>query len=210
MPPSPLRDSEHAVYTDHSIPKDPNRRARPQAADHRLSPFGNAAFDPRDLALAYASVAASEPAVRREAYDLLRAAEASNPADLAVASQLAQFYDRMGEPGRAIPLFERVVRGDPSQAGAAVNLGSLYAQAGKVEEAMALWRGALARNPGLIAARLNLAVAEFRAGDRKAAEASVRLALDFDPDNETARRLLGDLRGQAQSVTAPAGATRLP
>ena len=91
-------------------------------------------------------------------------------------------------------LSERIVRLDPSQVAVAVNLGTYHMQRGRTQEALRLWNDALSRNPGLTGARINLAVAQYRAGDASAAEATLRKALQYDPDQETARKLLAEIR----------------
>ena len=91
-------------------------------------------------------------------------------------------------------LSERVLRLDPSQIAVAVNLGTFYIQRGRAREAMRLWQDALSRNPGLTTVWINLAVAQYRTGNAGAAEATVLKALEYDPDQETARRLLAEIR----------------
>lgn len=192
MPKGDFAGTEHAVYTDHGIPRQPGRAAS-AIGDRKLVPFALTPGDERDRAMAYAVAAMTEPAVRREAFDLLRAAETRDPGDLALAAQLAQFYDRLRQPEKALPLLERVVKGDATNTAAAVNLGSAYAQQGRIAEAKQLWLGALRRQPALTGARLNLAVALYREGDRAGALAAVRQALAYDPDAPAARRLLDEL-----------------
>ena len=185
MPKSGVRDVEHAVYSDHSIPKLPNRAPeRESARTNTLVPFwAHTLPDPRDQAVALSVAALTEPAVRKEAFERLRAAAATDPKDLAVAAQLAQFYDRMGNSAAALPLLEKVVAAGASTTAQLVNLGTLYAQAGRIQEAKEAWEKALSRNPAQTGARLNLAVAQLREGDRDAARATLRLALHYDPDN---------------------------
>ena len=187
MPKSEVRDAEHAVYTDHSIPRRPVQRNPPAASSavgKELVPFWRrGAEDARDLALGYAVTALTETSVRRRALSLLEAAEVKDSTDLPVAAQLAQFYDRMGRPTEAMPLYERVVAADRANTAALINLGSLYAQANRLPEAITLWEQALAANPALSQARMNLAVAQLRRGDRDAAIVSLRAALRWDPDN---------------------------
>lgn len=197
MPKSGVRDAEHAVYTDHSIPRLRRDRASTAASgsSRELVPFWrHAPADSRDLALGYAVIALTDASVRRRALELLRAAEAKDPADVVIAAQLAQFYDRMARPKEAIALYQRVVEGDPGNTSALINLGTLYAQTGRLSEALALWQRALATNPALTQARMNLAVARIREGDREAGIAELRTALDWDPDNAEISRMLGQLR----------------
>ncbi|MGH7246846.1 MAG: tetratricopeptide repeat protein, partial [Pseudomonadota bacterium] len=198
MPKSPVRDTEHAVYTDHSIPRRPAPAGPPLETGHFLVPFWKTPADDRDLGLAYAVVAGKDAALRRRATELLQNAEARNPHDLPVLIQLAQLYDEAGDTGRAMALYERVVTADPTEVAAAVNLGTLRMQQGHAAEAMRLWREALARNPALTGARVNLAVAQYQTGEHSAAEATLRTALEFDPDNPTARRLLAEIRGASR------------
>jgi predicted CXXCH cytochrome family protein len=188
MPRNPVADVEHAVYTDHSIPKLP--RSAPAAAtrDLTLVPFGGSKASTRDLALAYASLAApgDQPRIRK----LLLAAQAEAPDDVEVLLHLAYLSNH----DEAIPMYEQVLRTDPSQVVAAVNLGSVLMKRGQVTRAIALWKDALARSPGLEGATLNLASAQFRAGDLAAAEATLVKALGLNPDNTLARKLLGEVR----------------
>jgi putative inorganic carbon (HCO3(-)) transporter len=175
----------------HAIPKRLSRVSE-AAVERSLVPFWKTSQDKRDLGVAYAVVAATDPAFRQKAQALLEAAVLRDPGDLLAASQLAQIYDRLGEEEKAMTLAERVVRLDPSRAAVAVNLGAYWIKRGRGAEAIRLWQDALARNPGLTGARINLAVAQFRAGDPKAAEASLMKALQFDSDHALARTMLAE------------------
>lgn len=108
MPKGDARDVEHAVYTDHSIPRR-TPAAAVTASMGELLPFGEGWANGRDSALAHAVVALTEPALRRRAFELLRAEQQKNPDDLPLALQLAQFYDRGGQPQLALPLLEAAV-----------------------------------------------------------------------------------------------------
>ena len=189
MPKSGVRDAEHAVYTDHSIPRRPRGGVSGAGVRELVSFWKNGAGE-RELGLAYAAM--QDPRAR----GLLEKAVAQNPEDTVAAKQLAQIYDAAGDGERAMALYERVLKRDPSQVAAAVNLGTLYIRRNRTEEAMRLWRDALARNPGLTGTRVNLAVAQYRSGDAAAAAASLKKALEFDPDDAAARRLLGEIEGR--------------
>ena len=104
MPKADAVDSEHAVYTDHSIPRTRRRNTGEPAGERRLVPFWMTFNDPRDAALAHAVVAATEPGVRGLAFDLLQAAARRNPNDMAITAHLAQFYDRTRQSDRALPV----------------------------------------------------------------------------------------------------------
>jgi tetratricopeptide (TPR) repeat protein len=194
MPKGQVRDTEHAVFTDHTIPRRPQRGGRPAGGERSLALFWKAPLDERDLGLAFAAVAGTDSGLRKRAFDLLRKAEARDPGDVAVLAQLAQLYDLAGDEERAIALSERAVRLDATQVAVAVNLGTYYVQRGRAREAMRLWTDALSRNPALTSVRINLAVAYYHAGDPAAAEASALKALEYDPDQETARQLLSEIR----------------
>lgn len=198
MPKADMAGSEHAVYTDHSIPRRPGSSGQLAAGPHELIPFWQTVNDERDSALAHAVVAMTEPSVRQKAFQLLRAAEGRDPNDTAIAAQLAQFYDRMRQPERALPLLERVVSQDLANTAAAINLGTLYAQQNRLPEAVQTWESALAKNPALTAARMNLAVAQARMGRPEQALATLREALRFDPDNAAAQRLLAEISAGRQ------------
>jgi tetratricopeptide (TPR) repeat protein len=144
--------------------------------------------------LALAAVAGGDSGLRKQAFELLRKAEARDPVDVAVLAQLAQLYDLAGDEDRAIALSERAVRLDATQVAVAVNLGTYYIQRGRAREAMRLWADALSRNPALTGVRINLAVAHYQAGDLAAAEAAALKAVEYDPDHETARKLLSEIR----------------
>jgi hypothetical protein len=194
MPKSPARDAEHAVYTDHSIPRRPRAVAGLPGVDRSLISFWEMPADDRDLGLAYAAVAGEDAGLRQRASELLRKSEARDPQDLPVLSQLAQLYDQAGDEDRAVALCERILRLDPAQATVAINLGAYYIHRGRAREAMRLWVDALSHNPGLTGARINLAVTQYQAGDAAAAETTLLKALQYDPDNATAQKMLSEVR----------------
>ncbi len=194
MPKGQVRDTEHAVFTDHTIPRRERRPVEGSGSGRSLTSFWKTAVDDRDLGLAYATIAGSDSALRQRAFDVLRKAEARDPKDILVLAQLAQFYDQSGDEDSAMALSERIIRLDPAQVAVAVNLGTYYIKRGRAREAMRLWTDALSRNPGLTSVRMNLAVAQYQAGDPASAEASVMKLLEYDPDQETARQLLSEIR----------------
>ena len=184
MPKRPVRDVQHAVYTDHSIPRRPGAR-REAGADAPLVLFGGGAASDRDLGLAYART----PGFEARARGLLEKAEKRDPEDVAVLVELGFLYDRQGREEQAMRLYERALRLDPTQVTAAVNLASAWVKRGRVQDAIGLWRDALARQPGLEPARLNLAGALYRMGDRRGARETLRQLLELNPGSVLARRL---------------------
>lgn len=197
MPAMPITTVQHAVQTDHGIPRVPGllEGSTEVPADAELAAFPGSAPGDRELGLAYASEAIRSN--RREwglrAYELLRAVYAAQPDDKAVADQLAQLLDRMGREGEACNLFVRAAAGDAAT-GALVNAGVCRAKEGRVAEAMDLWKRAVGKNPGLEAARLNLAVAQYRNGDAAGARMTIQQGLRLDPFWERAQELFSEMR----------------
>ena len=190
MPKNPVIDVEHAVYTDHSIPRRLGAAPRQAASRERvLVPFGKTAVSDRDLGLAYVLAGASE-----RAFDLLKAVEAQQRDDVPALVQLAHLYDLRRDQDRAAALYERALRADPSQIAAANNLGAILLKRGRVADAIRLWSDAVARSPGSEAARMNLAMAQFRSGDLRSAEASLVKLLELNPGSTEARELLTRVR----------------
>ncbi len=141
MPRLQVADANHAVMTDHSIPRRPI--VTPPPAVGTLVTFLGTADD-RAVGLAYAEL--GDP--RGRPY-LLRA----SPQDWPVLLRLAVLEP---DPARAVKLYEAVLRDDPGEPAALVNLGSLYAQAGRSTDAVHLWERALEANPTIEEAVLNL------------------------------------------------------
>ncbi len=193
MPKGQVSDSQHAVYTDHSIPRRPRPAAQPASTD-TLVPFWTTSANDRDLGLAYAVAAAAKPALRARSLPLLEAAAKRDPDDAAVLVQLAQDYDQAGSTERAMPLYQRVLTLNPASVAAATNLGAILAQRGNAAEAIRLWQQALKANPALTNVRMNLAVAQYRAGDIAGARTTLEQALQYDPDTAAARKLLFELK----------------
>jgi hypothetical protein len=190
MPKNPVIDVEHAVYTDHSIPRRAGAPPWQSASRERvLVPFGKTAASDRDLGLAYALAGQNE-----RAFDLLKSAEAQKKDDVPALVQLAHLYDLRADEDRAAVLYERVLRADPSQIAAANNLGAILQKRGRVADAIRLWSDVLARSPGSEAARMNLAMAQFHSGDLQSAEASLVKLLELNPGSTEARQLLNRIR----------------
>jgi len=185
MPKNPVSDVEHAVYTDHSIPRRAGAAVRRIASSGRvLAPFRKAAVSDRDLGMAYAQVADES-----RAFELLKAAD-----DPPALAQLAHLYDLRSYEDRAASLYERALRADPSQIEAANNLGAILLKRGRVDQAMRLWSDAVKRSPGFEAARMNLALAQIRSGDLQSAQTNLVKLLELSPGSSEARKLLNQVR----------------
>jgi hypothetical protein len=195
MPRSEVRTVQHAVFTDHSIPRQPAPSAGTQEEgvprDAVLALFWGGEPADRELGLAWASVALRENnrAWGMRAFELLRKASREHPSDGKVALQLAQIYDRMGNEAEACRLYAAAVEVDRSQPAALVNLGGCLAREGRIPESIQLWQEALGRSPGLEGARINMAVAQYRSGDAAAAKATLQEALTLNPASRRAAEL---------------------
>ena len=186
MPKAPVRDVQHAAYTDHAIRK-PGTRAASIGGARKLAPFGGAAAGDREFGLAYASL----PGFEKQAREYLERAPQN---DGEVLAHLGYLYESGGNAGKAATLYQKALKLDPSQVAAAVNLGNHYARRGEEREAIALWRSALERSPGLESVRLSLAVALYRNGDPKGGADNLRKLLQLNPANAAARKLVDEAR----------------
>jgi predicted CXXCH cytochrome family protein len=197
MPKNPVTDVAHTVYTDHSIPR---RVLTPSpesvTPDGILALFGGGTASGRDLGLAYALVAERDPnpVYRARAFELLKAAVGERSNDIPAMVQLAHLYGNVGEPERAIALYEKAVDADASQVVAANNLAAYRMQGDRTGDAIKLWSGVLARSPGYEAARMNLAVAQFRAGESESAQQTLVTGLELNPGSRAVRKLLDQFR----------------
>jgi hypothetical protein len=189
MPKSTVRDAQHVVYTDHSIPRRP--RPAPAAPPTRgpLVLFGSGTPTDRDLGLAYA-IAGD----RDRAAPLLASA---SPDDREALVYLADI-DRP----HAEVLYRRVLTLDPHNISALVGLGAILFERGDFPEAIRLWGDAATRSPGLVLTRTNLAMAYWRSGDRAAARATLDRVLTLSPAFQPALDLLKAFVGRAGSPRA--------
>jgi tetratricopeptide (TPR) repeat protein len=180
MPKSAVRDAQHVVYTDHSIPRRPRPTAAQPDTRARLVLFGGGATSDRDLGLAYA-IAGD----RDRARPLL---ESASPDDREALAYLADI-DRP----HAEVLYRRVLALDPHNVTALVGLGALYYERGNFDEAIPLWRDAESRSPGLVLTRTNLAMAQWRSGDLTAARTTIERVLRLSPAFQPALQLRSDI-----------------
>jgi len=143
MPRSEVRDVQHATYTDDTIPKLSRRPAKAGAA---LIALGGGTTD-RDLALARALVALRDNgrARRLQAFEPLHSRFAKNPGDVAVASQLAQLYDRVEQEARACAIYDEIIKTAFPPPAAANNWGTCLAQERLLAESIPVWESVMHR-----------------------------------------------------------------
>jgi hypothetical protein len=186
MPRAPVVDVDHAVYTDHSIPRRPREegpRLRPAAT--ALAPFWGGPPEERELALAYAEAAAIEQNARlaARAFSMLDRLAPRLAGDAPVLEQLGYLYDRRGDARSAALWYGRALTADPARVVAKVNLGGVLARGGQLGAAVERWVNALSRNPGLELPRVYLVQAYRRLGLTEQAREAARTGLQFYPDN---------------------------
>jgi tetratricopeptide (TPR) repeat protein len=189
----------HTEVTDHRITRRP--QISPQLLQNpdgtsslpHLIPFPDTKSepDPRDLALAWNSVAENGMSVAEpQARDLLSKAVKQSPGDPLLLSALAYAEQRRGSTERARELYQRALAKDPTLVDAAANLGVIEAQAGDLQGAMRLWQDAFQRTPARSSIGLNIVRAYCAAGKFSEARTYTLRVLQFNPDLPSARKVL--------------------
>ncbi len=208
MPANPSTDVAHTEVTDHRILRRPNSGAVLEDAIARSSstftlprliPFPDspeAERDNRDLALAWANMAENgDAAVLKQAEQLLRNAVQDSPKDPQLLSSLGYVEQRRGALDDARELYQRALAQDPNLLDAATNLGVIEANRGHIRDAVTLWEGAFQRAPGRSSIGMNIARAFCSAGQVEQARDFTMRVLQFNPDLDSAKKLLNGLNG---------------
>ncbi len=204
MPANLSTDVAHTAVTDHRIQRRPNigpalvdARAQPSPSMPRLVPFPDspeAEQDNRDMALAWASMAeGGDAAVMKQAEQLLRKAVQESPKDAVLLSSLGYVEQRRGAINDARESYQRALAQDPNLLDAATNLGVIEANSGHLREAVTLWEGAFQRAPGRSGIGMNLASVLCGAGQLDRSRDVTMRVLQFNPDLESAKKLLNGL-----------------
>jgi tetratricopeptide (TPR) repeat protein len=204
MPANLSTDVAHTAVTDHRIQRRPNTgavledaHARPSPTLPRLVPFPDspeAQHDNRDMALAWTSMAESgDAAVLKQAELLLRKAVEESPKDAALLSSLGYVEQRRGAISDARELYQRALTQEPTLLDAATNLGVIEANGGHLREAVTLWEGAFQRAPGRSSVGMNIVYAFCSAGQLGRARDVTMRVLQFNPDLDSAKKLLNGL-----------------
>ncbi len=204
MPANLSSDVAHTEVTDHRIPRRPNTgpalvdaQTQPPPSLPRLVPFPDspeAERDDRDMALAWASMAENgDAAVVKQAEQLLRKAVQESPKDAALLSSLGYVERRRGAINDAREFYQRALAQDTNLLDAATNLGVIEANSGHLREAVTLWEGAFQRAPGRSGIGMNIARAFCGAGQIGPAREFTTRVLQFNPDLDSAKKLLNGL-----------------
>jgi hypothetical protein len=206
MPANLSTDVAHTEVTDHRIlrrqnpePVIENATPRPVSTSSlpRLIPFPDspeAERDNRDMALAWATMAENgDAALLKQAEQLLRNAMQDSPKDPVLLSSLGYVEQRRGALDEARELYQRALAQDPSLLDAATNLGVIEANRGHIRDAVTLWEGAFQRAPGRSSIGMNIARAFCSAGHVDEAREFTLRVLQFNPDLDSAKKLLNGL-----------------
>jgi Flp pilus assembly protein TadD len=152
--------------------------------------------DPRDLALAWTSLAKSgRSADETQERHLLLAALKRTPDDPELLSALGYFEQKRGATDEARQLYRKALRLTPESIVAATNLGVIEAQAGRVIEAVKLWQDAFKRAPDRSSIGMNIARVYCQAGKIDEARDYVLRVLEFSLDRDPAKKMLRELGG---------------
>ena len=196
----------HEQVTDHFIQKRPLAGQSLKTPDaETLTAVGGEPVSVRELGLAYAQMASSDPSAVAEARRLLGEAErkefeaGTSITDADLHMELGSLDLAGGDMSAAAAEYQVALTGDPQNSVAAGNLAVLQARAHHLNEAVRLWQSVAANDPGEPAAGFNLAVAACMLGDRSGASRALERVLAFSPDDAKAKRLLAQLRSEARS-----------
>ena len=108
-------------------------------------------------------------------------------------SSLGYVEQRRGAINDARELYQRALAQDPDLLDAATNLGVIEANSGHLREAVTLWEGAFQRAPGRSSIGMNIARAFCGAGQFDQARDFTLRVLQFNPDLDSAKKLLNGL-----------------
>ena len=201
MPSSPSTDVAHTQVTDHRIPRRPQispqflQDADEPGSSPKLAPFPDSQeVDPRDLALAWESLVESGmTAAEPQSQKLLAAALKESPNDPALLAALGYIEQKRGATENARELYQRGLRADPDLIDAATNLGVIEAQKGHLQDAVKLWQDAFQRAPDRSSIGMNITRAYCEAEKYDEARKTVVRVLEFNPDLDSAKKILQGL-----------------
>jgi serine/threonine protein kinase/Tfp pilus assembly protein PilF len=138
----------------------------------------------------------AEPDPKKSKSLLLKASEL-DPGNLQGQLQLARIFVKEKDYPKAVEVYKRVSSLDPKFPDSYFNLGYIYAvnkEYGKAEEMYE--RTAALAPPYLDEALFNLGMVQDKQGKRRQSIANLERAVQVNPKNETARKLLDNLKGK--------------
>jgi predicted Zn-dependent protease len=113
-------------------------------------------------------------------------------ADLAAGSERAREFVATGQPEKAIPIYQQLVKAVPNNPGLMTNLGIAQEMAGHDRDAIDEFNLVLKMDPEYLNARLFLGLADLDAGKVEEAIGQLQKVIDRQPGNELARWKLGE------------------
>lgn len=185
MPKRNVRDADHVVFTDHSIPRRPRVASK---AAVKLIPFPGSRAGEREIFLAEA---------QRALRDNTAAPTAPSNDDAEVLVYRAELHKRANEYEKAVPLYEAALARDANQVTAHAALGAIAMERGDAAGAARHWRNALARSPGLPLVRMNLALALLELGRKPEAAREIDEVIRRSPALDAAYKLRERIRRSA-------------
>lgn len=140
------------------------------------------------------------------AVKLLMGALRFHPDHPGLANQLAVAFNRMGNPGQAVPLLNPLIARDPKAVAARITRSHALVQMGRADAGLEDARVAVSLSPGTAQAHLAVANALLALERDAEAVAALRQALQTDPRNADIHVELGDVLWRNQGDLAGAAA----
>jgi predicted Zn-dependent protease len=112
--------------------------------------------------------------------------------DLAGDSERAREFVASGQPEKAIPIYQQLVKAVPNNPGLMTNLGIAQEMAGHDREAIEEFNAVLKMDPEYLNARLFLGLADLDVGNLQEGIGQLQKVIDRQPGNELARWKLGE------------------
>ena len=209
MPRTGAQNIPHVAWTDHRIRQHPNQPDLAAVPNHarELIPILTEKSSQRDLALAYYNLVVVKglTAERPRAWQMLIAAERSDPDDLAVLRALGITAELNGDDSHAKNYYLAVLKKTPENLAAGTNLGTLLAKSGDLEAAATLWQQTFRQNADIPELGQNLAKAQCMLGQKEAAESTLKIVLTYSPGLSQARHSLAKMEdGSEPCLKRPA------
>jgi hypothetical protein len=200
MPKQPTENIGHSSITDHRILGAPSaipavlESNGPVPADliydTKPSAAGQTQTNSRNLALAYAQVAARYPELDEKGFALLEQAAAALPSDAEIQAAYGSVLRvaRPREQQRASEALQRAIDAGSKSPEVRTQLARLRLQQGQVTAAMELYKQSIQIDPYFTPAYLDLAQVYSMLKERKNAFAVLDDVLKIDPGNDAARQ----------------------
>ena len=129
---------------------------------------------------------------------LLKALEL-NPQSTSCLSRLGYIYVQQKDFQEAIGVYQKVADMEPQFAGAFFNLGYIFWETEKYEKARSMYQHVVDLKPSFLdEALFNLAMVQAELGEQDECLQNLEQAIAINPENESARTYLQQLKGEAE------------